>query len=61
MTSAAFYIVDQCLMIPNILISILATNPTYILHTMFEDIQERMRALIAQHGSALVTLVALRQ
>jgi predicted KAP-like P-loop ATPase len=28
---------------------------------MFEDIQEHMRALIAQHGSALVALTALRQ
>ncbi len=28
---------------------------------MPEDIQERMRALIAQHGSALATLTALRQ
>ncbi len=28
---------------------------------MLEDIQERMRALIAQHGSALVALTALRQ
>jgi hypothetical protein len=36
---------------PKILISILATNPTYILHTMPEDIQERMRALIAQQGT----------
>ncbi len=26
-----------------------------------EDIQERMRALIAQHGSALAALTALRQ
>jgi hypothetical protein len=48
-------------MIPKILISISATNPTYILHTMPKDIQECMRALIAQHGSALVALVALRQ
>jgi hypothetical protein len=47
-------------MIPKILISILATNLTYILHTMPEDIQERMRALIAQHGSALIALVALQ-
>jgi antitoxin (DNA-binding transcriptional repressor) of toxin-antitoxin stability system len=28
---------------------------------MLEDIQERMCALIAQHGSALAALVALRQ
>jgi hypothetical protein len=28
---------------------------------MPEDIQERMRALIAQHGSALAALAALRQ
>jgi hypothetical protein len=28
---------------------------------MFEDVQERMCALIAQHGSALAALVALRQ
>jgi hypothetical protein len=28
---------------------------------MPEDIQERMRALIAQHGSALVALMALWQ
>jgi hypothetical protein len=28
---------------------------------MPEDIQERMHALIVQHGSALATLVALRQ
>jgi hypothetical protein len=48
-------------MIPKVLISISATNPTYILHTMFEDIQEHMCALITQHGSALVVLVALRQ
>jgi len=47
-------------MIPKILISILATNLTYILHIMPEDIQERMRALIAQHGSALIALVALQ-
>ncbi len=32
---------------------ILVTNPTYSLHTMPEDIQECMRALITQHGSAL--------
>ncbi len=46
---------------PNILISISATNPTYILHTMPEDIHERMRALIAQHGNALTALVTLWQ
>ncbi len=46
---------------PKILISTSATNPTYILHTMFEDIQERMRALIVQHGSALAALEAFRQ
>jgi hypothetical protein len=28
---------------------------------MLEDIQERMRALIAQHGSVLATLAALQQ
>jgi len=28
---------------------------------MPKDIQERMRALIAQHGSALAALTALRQ
>ncbi len=28
---------------------------------MPKDIQERMRALIVQHGSALATLAALRQ
>jgi hypothetical protein len=28
---------------------------------MPEDIQEHMRALIAQHGSALATLTALQQ
>jgi ferric iron reductase protein FhuF len=32
-----------------------------ILHTMPEDIQERMCALIVQHGSALAALAALRQ
>jgi hypothetical protein len=46
---------------PKILISISTINPTYILHTMLEDIQESMRALIAQHGSALAALAALRQ
>ncbi len=45
---------------PKILISISATNPTYIIHTMPKDIQERMHALIAQHGSALVALAARR-
>jgi hypothetical protein len=58
MTSVAFNIADQRFMIPKILISISTTNPTYILHTMPEDIQECMCALI---GSALVSLVALRQ
>jgi len=43
---------------PKILISISATNPTYILHTMPKDIQEHMCALIAQHDSALTALVA---
>ncbi len=61
MTSVTFNIFDQRFMIPTILISISATNPTYIFHTMLEDIQERMHALIAQHGSALVALVALWQ
>jgi hypothetical protein len=46
---------------PKILISISATNPTYILHTMAEDIQERMRALIVQHGNALAALTTFRQ
>ncbi len=46
---------------PKILISISATNLTYILHTMLENIQERMHALIVQHGSALATLEALWQ
>jgi hypothetical protein len=46
---------------PKILISILGTNPTYILHTMPKNIQEHMCALIMQHGSALAALVALRQ
>jgi hypothetical protein len=32
-----------------------------ILHTMPKDIQERMRALITQHGSVLVALAALWQ
>jgi hypothetical protein len=58
MTGAALNIADQCLMIPKILILISATNPTYILHTMPEDIQEHMHALI---GSALAALAALRQ
>jgi hypothetical protein len=47
-------------MIPKILISISTTNPTYILHTMPEDIEEHMHAFIAQHGSALAALAALR-
>ncbi len=46
---------------PKILISILATNPTYIFHTMLENIQKHMCALIVQHGSALATLAALQQ
>ncbi len=46
---------------PKILISISATNPTYILHTMPEDIQEHMLALITQHDNALTALVALWQ
>jgi hypothetical protein len=46
---------------PKILISISITNPTYILHTMPENIQERMRAFIAQHGSGLATLAILHQ
>jgi hypothetical protein len=41
-----------------ILISISAINPTYILHTMPENIQEHMRAFIAQHGSVLAALAA---
>ncbi len=61
MTSVTLNIVDQCLMIPKILISILATNPKYIFHTMSEDIQERMFALIAQHGSVLAILANPRQ
>jgi hypothetical protein len=48
-------------MIPKILISILATNPTYILHTMLEDIQEHMHAFITERGNALAVLVALWQ
>jgi len=43
-----------------ILISISATNLTYILHNA-RNIQERMHALIAQHGSALAALAALQQ
>ncbi len=46
---------------PKILISISATNLTYILHTMPKDIQERMHALIAQHDSALAALATLWQ
>jgi hypothetical protein len=61
MTSVTFNIADQRFMIPKILISISTTNPTYILHTMPDDIQKCMRALIAQHGSALAALVALQQ
>jgi hypothetical protein len=57
MTNAVLNIANQRLMIPKILISISTINPTYILHTMLEDIQESMRALI---GSALVALMALR-
>jgi hypothetical protein len=60
MTNVTFDIVNQCLMIPMILISILATNQIYILHTMLENIQEHMRALIAQRGSVSATLVAFR-
>jgi hypothetical protein len=61
MTSATFNIANQCFMIPKILISILITNQTYILHTMPKDIQIRMHALIAQHGNVLAALVALWQ
>jgi hypothetical protein len=61
MTNAALNIADQRLMIPKILTSISATNPTYIFHTMLEDIQEHMCAFITQHGNALVALVALQQ
>jgi hypothetical protein len=46
---------------PKILISISATNPTYILHTMPKDIQEHMCALITQHGGVLIALVAFWQ
>ncbi len=46
---------------PKILISISATNPTYIFHTMPEDIQEHMHALIAQHDNVLVALTTLWQ
>ncbi len=60
MTIMTFNIVNRCLMIPKILISISTTNPTYILHTMPEDIEEHMHAFIAQHGSALAALAALR-
>jgi hypothetical protein len=59
MTSATFNIIDQRIMIPKILILISVTNPTYILHTMAKDIQERTRAFIMQHGSVLAALVAL--
>ncbi len=38
-----------------------ATNPTYIFHTMLENIQERMRALIAQRDNVLVALTTLWQ
>jgi hypothetical protein len=34
----------------------ISNKPTYILHTMLEDIKKRMCALIAQHGSALAAL-----
>jgi hypothetical protein len=61
MTSMVLNITDQRLMIPKILISISATNPTYIFHTMLEDIQEHMHALIPQHNNVLAVLVALRQ
>ncbi len=44
-----------------ILISISTTNPTYTIHTMLEDIQEHMCALIAQHGSVLAALATFRQ
>ncbi len=37
-TNATFNIADQHLMIPKILISISATNPTYILHIMPEEV-----------------------
>jgi hypothetical protein len=60
MTNTTLNIADQHLLIPKILISISTTNPTYIFHTMFEDIQERMRAFIAQHGNVLVALATLR-
>jgi len=42
-------------------ISISATNPTHIFHTIPQDIQEHIRALIAQHGNALAALAALWQ
>jgi hypothetical protein len=48
-------------MIPKILISISSINPTYILHTLLEDIQECMRALIVHHGNVLVVLVGFWQ
>jgi len=38
-----------------------ARNPPPLAPKMPEDIQKRMRALIAQHGSALVALTALWQ
>jgi hypothetical protein len=60
MTSADLNIADQRLMILKILISRSARNPTYILHTVPEDLQECRRALIAQHGNVLAALVALR-
>jgi hypothetical protein len=61
MTSAVLNIADQRLMIPKILILLSVTNPTYILHTMPENIQEHIHALIAKHGNVFATLVALRQ
>jgi hypothetical protein len=48
---------------PKILISILATNPTYILHTMLEDIQkcwgifavfDLLHYMLLSHGSQAV-------
>jgi hypothetical protein len=61
MTITTLNIADQRFTIPKILISISTTNLTYILHTMPKDIEGHMRALIAQHGSALVALATLRQ
>jgi hypothetical protein len=46
---------------PKFLLSISAANPTYIPHTMPEDIQECMCAFLVQHGSALAILADAKQ